>query len=149
MIEDNNCPAIVPPTSTAYGTIEPPGPGRSVPFRTTTNQPKLMTAHATAPSTGVPSTRLVPKTNNASVSPESAPTPREPSRHALLTLAALAAMNAVTTPEITTAGILTTAVATPRSVSVSPASSAPNRVPGPMDPHGPITMPINTMSADW
>src|SRR5690625_1293067 len=74
--ELTTCPKIVPSTKTAYGTIEPPGPGRSAPRRTMSNQPTVMIAAATAPATGVPSNQFETNTRTPSIRPEPAPMTR-------------------------------------------------------------------------
>src|SRR5699024_12690832 len=105
----SNCPAMVPTTNTAYGIMDPPGPGRSLPFRVTNNHPSDTSAEATAPATGEPSSTLELNTNTASTSPDNATIPRYPSRFAPVTFPALAATKAATAPEILNAGKLETA----------------------------------------
>src|SRR5699024_11864339 len=89
-----------------------------------------------ARATGVRSSRRELNANTAYASRANAPIPGEPSRVAPVTLAALAATDAATAPEIINAGKLATAEAMPIPVKLWPASSAPNRVPGPIEHHG-------------
>lgn len=145
-------PSTVPAMSVTYGTTSRPGPGVSRPRRITSSQATVSTNVPTAPAGAVPTERLAPRISAHWAAPESRPTashgtvragspsPRMPW--------APRSRSTVAAPATRDAGRLNSAAVTPTAWKSRSYSRAPMRVPGAMDPHGPMVRASTASSAE-